>query len=336
MEKKIRYIKERPDWDGFEDNLVSENSDSSLFESIGDFMRAQSDIEDVKNDPGFQKIQYDVKGMISDYNKNKNDNIENRKFIIDSLAGETIENNLKEEVKSIKQEIKDSKLNELTAEWVKEWHKEKQKIGASYQKTQEIKNFINEAINSTDDLPINTTEDTRKRFSIKVFARYASLSAAALIGLFFVIRTLLPATSDPAKLYTSYYKPFEALSSVTRSVKNTETDNFASAVISYKNGDYQTAAAGFENALEKNNSSVSSRFFLGLSQLALKNYGQAINLLSEVSDASGEYSKEAKWYLGLSYLMTANNQKAAENFEILARSEGYYHDRAEKILRHLK
>jgi TolA-binding protein len=78
---------------------------------------------------------------------------------------------------------------------------------------------------------------------------------------------------------------------------------------------------------------MSSRFFLGITQMELGNYEQAENILEDVISHQGEYTKEARWYLGLAYIKTGNKQKAHECFEILAKSPGFYSGRAEKILR---
>jgi TolA-binding protein len=92
----------------------------------------------------------------------------------------------------------------------------------------------------------------------------------------------------------------------------------------------------FANALQNDPSAVSPSFYLGLSQLALKNYDQAINLFIKVVNDSGEYGKEARWFMGLAYLKLANKVKAAECFEYLARSDGFYRERSETILLRLK
>ena len=236
----------------------------------------------------------------------------------------------------IRKEINDNKLNEITSEWVQEWHKKKQKIGIVDPKSEEIKNFITNSINSpaVDDENINKKGGT-KTFGRRLFARYASLAALALIGTFIVIRTLLP-SSDPGKLFNSYYKPYDAVSPVTRSIGNVESERYSSAIANYKTGNYQQAAIGFAELLEKDQYVVASQFFLGLSQLGLDNNQQAINLLSGVANGPGEYGKEARWYLGMAYLKTADKQKAAECFSSLSGADGYYKTRSEKILRRLK
>ena len=119
-------------------------------------------------------------------------------------------------------------------------------------------------------------------------------------------------------------------------MNNSESEIYSSAINSYKSGDYQCAVAGFGIVLSKEPLSGQAGFLLGLSRLALENYSLAISLLSDVANGSGEYAKEAKWYLGLSYLKTNNPLKAQECFEYLARSDGFYRERSEKILRRLK
>jgi TolA-binding protein len=331
VDKSIRYIKNNQTDlngfnDGFEGDQMPTREDQVLFETISEYMVGQFDLEDVHNDAGFQSTQEVVKGMISDYNKNKSDNGKNEKFIREIFSGELSESILSDEIESIKQEINDNKLNEITADWVKEWHEKKQKTGLPDPKSAEIRDFITGAINTPQKEPV-------KRKS--VFIRYTSMAAAAVIGAFILLRILLP-SPGPDKLFSTYYKPFEALSTVTRSLSNNESDSYSAAIANYKLGDYQKAAKGFAGILEKYPSSVSASFFLGLSQISLGNYGQAENLLSAVVNGQGEYAKEARWYLGLTCLKTEDTQKAKECFTILAGSDGYYRERSEKILRRLK
>ena len=93
MDKRIRYNNSKREdvfktRNGFEDDLVSDIEDCALFETIGNFMKGQADLDDVHNDIAFQSTQEAVKELISDYNKNKSGNRENEKFIRDILAAE--------------------------------------------------------------------------------------------------------------------------------------------------------------------------------------------------------------------------------------------------------
>jgi len=336
MNNQFRNINGKPHLEKSGNDSFLLVNDLELFDTIGEYMKGWIDQEDVKNDPGFSMANKAVDDMMSDYNLNLEGNKENKKFIREILSPVAKTYSLGNELAGIKKEINDNKLNEITSEWVQEWHKKKQKIGTADSKSEEIKNFILSSINSPAESEENTVKkEATKTVGKRLFARYASLSAAAIIGTFIVIRTLLP-SSDPGKLFNSYYKPFDAISPVTRSIGNAESEKYSSAIANYKTGNFQKAAIGFAELLEKDKYVVASQFFLGLSQLALNNNEQAINLLTQVTNEGGEYGKEARWYLGIAYLKTADKQKASECFKFLANTDGYYKARSEKILRRLK
>jgi tetratricopeptide (TPR) repeat protein len=343
MNRQERHTKEKPmkgpgktTRSRFDNEISSDQVDRILFDKIGTSIKGYLDIEDVKNDPALSATREAVRGMMSDYSKNLSANRENERFIKNIIAEEKPVYKISDELKYIRQEIDEKKLSLITSEWVKEWHEKKQRIGEKDPKSEEIRNFITEALNSPIAEPVNPGIDgPKKSYSRSLFVRYISLTAAALIGVFILIRTLLP-SSNPETLFNAYYKPFDAVSPVTRSINNNESDIFSSAINSYKTGDYQGAAAGFDVVLSEEPLSGQTRFLLGLSHLALANYNPAISELSDVANAAGEYGKEAKWYLGLSYLRTGNAPKARECFESLVKSDGFYRERSEKILRRLR
>ena len=336
MINRIKNIKVNMTSNEFKTDQFSDSDDSALFDSMSDYMTGCFDLEDIKNDPALEATNEVAREMISNHNKNFSGNSENERFIKEIFSGYESEDSISDEIKTIKQEIADKNLNRVTSEWVREWQVKKQQVSEPDPKSLEIKNFITGAINSSKAEQAKAANDGLKKRSERItFARYASLSAAALLGVFLLIKTLLP-TSDPEKLFNSFYKPFEAVSPVTRSINNGETDRYSSAITSYKNGNYKGAVAGFESVLEQDPSSESARFLLGMSQLSLQNYSQAIELLSTVANGSGEYGKEARWYLGLSYLKTGNKAQAIDCFEYLIKANGFYRARSENILRHLK
>ena len=335
MNNRIKNIKVNLTSEEFINDQFSNSDDDALFDNIGDYMTGCLDLEDIKNDPALSATKEVVNEMINDYDKKLFGTGDNEKFIKEIFSGNESEDKISDEIRTIKQEITEKNLNLVTSEWVSEWQAKKQ-TGNFDPKTQEISNFITGAINSSDAEQAGPGYDgLKKRSERTIFAKYASLSAAALIGVFLLIKTLLP-TTDPEKLFHSFYKPFEAISPVTRSMNNSEPDRYSSAITSYKNGNYKGAVAGFESVLENDPLSESARFLLGMSQLALQNYSQTIDLLTGVANGHGEYGKEAEWYLGLSYLKTGNKAKAIDCFEYLVKSNGFYRERAENILYRLK
>ena len=337
MNNRNRNINGKFTRNGFEDDLFTGNDDSVLFENIGEYIKGRLDLEDVKNDPALPTTMETVKEMVSDYNRNKfTANKDNEKFVRQIFSDSESTMKLNNEITIIKQEIDDKNLNLITSEWVKEWHEKKQKLGSPDPKSEERRNFIIESINSSlDDKEKNVSNGRRISLSRSLFVKYIAISAAALIGAFMIIRTLLP-SSDPQELFNTYYKPFDAVSPVTRSLNNTENDNFSAAISNYKTANYAEASAGFTTIVSRDPSFISAQFYLGLAQLALNNYDESIQHLSIAIKNSGEYSKEAQWYLGLTYLKKGEKDKASACFQYLTISNGFYKDRAGIILRRLK
>lgn len=321
---------------GFKDDTLLTKEDSVLFKSISDYMKGRLDIEEVQNDPALSQMDSVVKDMIQDYNKNKTKNKNNEKFILDIFAGGVSEEKLLEEISHIKREINSTNVNDISAEWVKEWHEKRQKIGAPDPRTEEMRNFISGSLESKEMELEDTVPDKKNMgLSRSLRIRYISMAAAACFGVFMLVKMLIP-SYNADNLFNSFYEPLNAVSPVTRSGNTGESDLYATAIQKYKIGDYQTAAIGFSEVIKSYPSLIAPRFFMGVTQLALGNNEQAIKLLSDVPGTSPEYGKEAKWYLGLAYLKNGEKYKASDCFMFLAQSSEYYRGSSEKILRRLK
>ena len=322
---------ENPDYD----NLFS-YEDSALFDSFGYYMKGRLDLDEVRSDPSLHEIEKDVKAMISDYNLNRSKRTVDGKFIREIFDGPINDENIAEDIEKIRLEINENNINELASGWIKEWDEKKSKDGGKDSKTEKLIEYVSGSLGSEvcePELKLNISEPLRGTRSTMI--RYLSFSAAAIIGAFILIKTLLP-VSDPGKLYDTYYEPFNVISSVTRDAGSGTTDNFAAALESYKKENYQAAVTGFSKLIYSGNEVIPSQFFLGITEMALENFDESIGLLSSVANGSGEYRKEAVWYLGLAYLRNGEKDKAAGCFDQLAQSMGFYSERSEKILRRLR
>jgi len=321
----------KSEWD---DNLLSAE-DSALFEKIGNYLKGELDIKEVKNDPGYAAADNAVKQMLSDYQHNMR-NRENEKYIREAFSGRNSGMKIKEEIREIHEEIKRSNIDRISSEWVREWHEKKQGNGESEVHKKEIKEFITSSLKQDESLTSRKKDHGRKiRSGRLAFIRYISLAAAIVTGAVIILKVLMP-TDDPDRLFKRYYEPIEAISPVTRGLSNNEADIWAFTVRNYNEGNYQAASTGFSDLAETDPSSAALRFFTGMTHLGLGEYDKAATLLEEVAGEKVEYSKEARWYLGLAYLKAGNTAGATGCFENLAQSPGYYCERSEKILRCLK
>ncbi len=327
-------------WKDLENDLVMDSGDAALFQSFGNYMRGVNDLEEVRNDPELENVRSEVGTIISDFADKKFKRTYDRDFIKASLGDDDSLKKAAEEIKEIKFEIHRSNVNDLTAEWVKEWH-ENRKKSITDPRSKERRDFILSSLESetvvaeTNEPETDQVQKSSKGIKRSQLIRYISLAAAAVLVLFVVVRALIP-SYDPEKLYNSYFAPFDMVSPMTRVAGTNSEDKFSQAVEKYRTGDYLSAKASFTELLSGDSASLASRFLLGLSCLAMDEYDNAVFQLENVTKQSSTYRKEATWYLGLAYLKKGEKERAAGCFGSLAQSPGYYNERAREILRRLK
>jgi TolA-binding protein len=320
----------------YDPDLLINEEDSALYGKISEYFRGEMDIEDVRCDPAFLLTKDYASIIIREHQNGASADREIENFIRESLNGKRDEDEMQNEVSEIKDEINRTNLNEVSSEWIKEWNEKSRGNGEQNAKRDEIRKFITGSLKQEKEISETKPGDSLKAgLSRFLNLRYVSLAAALLTGAVFLIRSLFP-SYDADKIFNKYYEPLSAVSAVTRSPGSSGNENFYSAIESYKNGEYKVAESGFSEEILKEPSFLLPRFFLGITQIALGNYNQAIDQLEVVATSSGEYTKEANWYLGLACIKTGNKIKAIKCFESLSRSPGFYKDRSEKILRRLK
>lgn len=313
------------------DDSVFSAEDNALLQKIGSCLKGELDTEEVKNDPAYEATNRAVISMLSDYKFNTI-NEKNREFISSSLAAKEHEEQIKEEIREIRREIGNNKLDEISSEWVREWHEKKQHNGKDNSEQKAMREYISASLEADADMEKAEPQSGLKR---KLIIRYVSLAAAVITGAVILIATLLPG-NNPDRIYNSYYESIEAVSPVTRSIAGNEADIWEAAVMGYNNGDYTAAEEGFSDLASVNPLSVIPRFYLGMCHLGLGEYEQAVDFLGPVVKEREEYSREAEWYLGLANLKLGNIETAAACFESLVKSQGYYSERSEEILRRLR
>jgi hypothetical protein len=291
-----------------ENEMLLKVSDPDLDSRLKKLYRAESELEEILDDPFLEQTREQVSSMFKE-----RDSIQKKKT---REAARFIRNALSEdmqspgEFKDFRVEISKNDINDLSAEWVRDWHKKKQMEAVPSLAEVERKSFIESSLKpekTTIAEPLPLQPVMRKQSSRKLL-RYSALAAAALLALFITLNTLVP-SSRSEDIFRSFYAPYPEVTTVTRGmIGETATDALSS------------------NAL----------FFMGLTQIETGKTGEAIGNFISVINNSGSYVKEAQWYLGLAYLRNDDRKKAAECFKVLASSDGYYRKPAKKILRRLR
>lgn len=304
--------------------------DMALSEKIDNFMRARFDVEEIMNDPMYDKIHCETASLVEDHRMKP----ENSKFIRDAFSEALANAKIGNEIKEIKSEASKNNVDGLTAEWVMEWHRKKQMQGALTKEDRERENFIKGNPAEMEELE-PSYKKSQKAVARKRVIQYIALPAAAVLGGFIILRSLT-GPSTPEKIFSSYYEPFSALSPITRGANSQKEISFMEALGSYKSGDYKKAESDFSSVVAGDPSSGAASFYLGLSALALGDSQNAINYLSSEAVQMSEYNKDAQWYLGMAYLKKGDSKKASACFRNLSDKKGFYAEPSRKILRRLK
>lgn len=310
-------------------------SDFYMDQKIKRIMSVKFDLEEIRQDPAYKKI---LSELNKTYKKPEKDikYKEREQFISETLKKAKSNEVYKKEIKAFHYEMGKTNINELTAEWVNEWHRKKQNEFAS--KVSERNAFISSALKApaSEESNIPLIDMPIKQKTNKLpFNKYIFTSvAAAVIAAIFLFTALVP-SSTSEKLFNSYYEPYEAISPVMRD-GNAAGNIYSDAIMFYKAGDMEKAALYFQESYTKDPSLRSPVFYLALTDLATGNYEDAISRFKNIIDVPGMYSKEALWYLGLSYLKKGDIESAKTCFTTLSETGGYYMDRSAEILRRLK
>ena len=317
----------------WEDDHLPSSEDEQLLERISNFFRAEKDIEEVMSDPLREEICDRAVSMVSEFAGRGSHNDEIRNFVQDNFLKDDNGKSLNEEIRQIKQEIKDSDVESISAAWVKEWHERKQK--ETDIKSREIRDFVTTSFQNESSSQIINNEPVKSQKNKTRIIRYTSIAAAAILAFVFLVRYFIP-SGKPDSIFSRYYEPYYAASLVTRSSVSSGNENLDTALESYKSGNYQLAAVEFSDALLEEPESDLPGFYLGVTFIELENYDRAVRLLEPIAGRPGEFNKDAKWYLGLVWLKSGDREKAIRSFEYLAGDPGFYKKRSEKILRLLK
>lgn len=295
-----------------------------LFMLVNEVMQGKVDIDEVNNDLNLSKTNKESIKLVAEFKNDPTKFSKIQSFVEDSLIGEE-EKHLQAELDQINKEIKETNVNSITHEWVNQWNN-----NGSASNQQEIRSFVTTSLNDKEN-------QSAKKISWykSSMVRIISLSAAATLAVVFVIRSLIVPVS-PEMLYELNYKPYQAITLVTRSSDIDLNNMYNQAIVNYRQGNYEIAALEFDLLMKTDTFRVAPCFFAGLSNIEIGNFGKAINLLTAVTAKKSDYAIEAKWYAGLSYLKIGDKANAIPYFESLSETPGYFQKPSKKILRKLR
>jgi tetratricopeptide (TPR) repeat protein len=172
---------------------------------------------------------------------------------------------------------------------------------------------------------------------IKIFNFKWYYKIAAAVVILIGVATILFLMFRPAKndrLYSQYYKSYEASITVRGGVQHSET-LFEKAMGAYEKNDFKKSYILFDELCCSDKEYTSAFFFKGVSAMELEKYSDAITSFNLVLGSTSLYIDEAEWYLALCYLKMSEFNKSKELLIKIAACDSYHKKDATRLLNDL-
>ena len=137
--------------------------DSELLEMISECMIGYLDLEEVRNDPYLAGSENIAREIVKDYHSRNIIDKADETFIREAVLTNESDKYINKEIRKIKQEIEENKIDGIAAEWVKEWHEKRHRNPGREEHTQEISDFITNSFKNDTNEPETDIGGERKR-----------------------------------------------------------------------------------------------------------------------------------------------------------------------------
>jgi len=132
------------------------------------------------------------------------------------------------------------------------------------------------------------------------------------------------------QLFADNFQPYPDVVSVRGETSTT----FTKGMKYYSSGKYELAIKNLNIEASSDNHFVEGAFYSGISLLALNKGNEAIGKFEKVIDRKTRFLPQLRWYLGLSYLLNSEIEKAKDIF-IQIESGDYKFEDAQDLLKKL-
>jgi len=315
--------------DSIKHDVYIPDHDTIISSGISSFMKGYMDLREAESDPDLNEIDQHVRHILDQRRTEKLSDDKNREFVKKNINLKS--SRFSEEIRDTFRQVNDRNLDEITLEWVKDWHNRRQnRVDDSAEKAN--REFV---MNSLQEKAVEEEVPVIRPVKAKMMIFRFSGAAAAVIVMAMMLR-FFSADYSTDKLISSYFVPYKAVPTITRGDFANDDYLLNNAIGSYKAGDYKAARETVANIIDSGNASVPVFFIAGILEYHLSNFNIATQHLLPIAESKSDYTKEALWYLGFTYLETGETQLAKRCFEILSADNGFYSKNSQKILRRLK
>jgi len=203
--------------------------------------------------------------------------------------------------------------------------------GIKRQSRKELKAYL-QSLDTQAASPTQVAEQEKKVVSL-TFWKYAVAAAVAL--LIAAVFWLYPLRTSPEALFAQYYQPYPNVEATIE--RNDEmADAYQQAFQWYEDGQYEEAAAAFEELLKADIQSEALNFYIGLTALELNQSDKALQYFeSVIKHPDHKYYQQSLWYATLASLKNEDTESAKKYLQQLSDEKGFYGNKATQLLEEL-
>ncbi len=235
--------------------------------------------------------------------------------------------------------------NELDGEQL-QWFQEQLRENKQFMEQCRLQLEVQEALQEEDVIRVRqkldniysgSFEKQNPKYKIgwtKAFWIAASM-ALLIIGSIGLYSHLSNPGNSPSELYNQFYEPYETYTWV-RSAEKGSMDMIGQALENYENNNYEKAWKLFSQVLHSNKDNLMASFYGAIAGMETGRHQESITLLKNIiKRGQSLVYQQAKWYLGLCYLKTGQNQEAKSVFISLGQESTYYKAKVKEILKNI-
>ena len=178
----------------------------------------------------------------------------------------------------------------------------------------------------------STEKDNSTNFK-RLFSNKYFLFSAASIALIIII-VAYQYVICPFDTYNNLYEAPVAFLNEVRGTQSTIENVKKEAIQAYIDGKYKNAMLKFSQNLKENPDDLESLFYLGISQMELESYHDAVATFDVLINKKELFAQSAEWFKLLSLHKTNDKKSAIELAKKIANEKG--HPQHEKALQYLE
>jgi tetratricopeptide (TPR) repeat protein len=167
--------------------------------------------------------------------------------------------------------------------------------------------------------------------------KIAAVVFIILIPLTVIMYIMINDSRSNSEIFYRNYERYPTFSDYRSMFKDVKDSTFIDGLNNYKNGDFTVAVGYFNQVVENDETNIAAKFLLGISYIEITNYNRAIYSFEYVIESGDTlYSQQAEWYLALCFIKIGKTNDAKSLLQRIIDNDGFYFDKAIKLLKELE